>query len=217
MMKNSTIPKRLRWTLFISVFMLCFIALICGCSPYTLLNSTVYNHTDVAAFNTFRIARPKGGRLPPHMTMIDYQNIANAIRTQLEMRGFKEDPDSPILINFGLTIKKVIETAPAAPPMPPGYYSPGYWNGFGPWRNYWISPRQVYLQNYYQNAEIITGIQREGVLTIDMVDHQDMQYVWSASVESVLTAGNTQIRNQSSINQLVALAFSKFPVPIKNP
>ena len=195
----------------------CFIAMFCACSPYTLLNSTVYNDTDIARFTTYRIARPKSGKLPPHMTMIDYQNIANAIRTQMDLRGFTEDADSPILINFGLTIKKTIETAPLLPPPPPGFYSPGYWNGFGPWRNYWISPRQAYLQNYYQNAEVITGIQREGVLTIDMVDHQDLQYVWSASVESILTAGNTQIRNQSSIDKIVALAFSKFPVPIPKP
>lgn len=185
--------------------------LLTGCSPYTLLNSTTYNNADIRQFTTFRIAKPKGGRLPPHMTMIDYQNISSAIRTQLELRGLKEDPVSPILVNFGLTIKTTIETEPA---IPPGFYSPGYWNGFGPWRNYWITPRQAYLQNYYQNAEIITGIEKNGVLTIDMVDTQDLQYVWSASVESVLTAGDTQIRNQSSINQIVALAFSKYPIPL---
>ncbi len=182
-----------------------------SCSPYTLLNSTTYNNADIRQFTTFRIAKPKGGRLPPHMTMIDYQNIANAIRTQLELRGLREDPASPILVNFGLTIKTTIETEPA---IPPGFYSPGYWNGFGPWRNYWITPRQAYLQNYYQNAEIITGIEKNGVLTIDLVDTKDLQYVWSASVESVLTPGDTQIRNQSSVNQIVALAFSKYPIPL---
>jgi hypothetical protein len=199
-----------------TVLTLCVGGLIlCGlaesCSPYTLLNSTTYNNADIRQFTTFQIARPKGGRLPPHMTMIDYQNISNAIRTQLELRGLQEDPKSPILVNFGLTVKTTIETEPA---IPPGFYSPGYWNGFGPWRNYWITPRQAYLQNYYQNAEIITGIEKNGVLTIDMVDTKDLQYVWSASVESVLTAGDTQIRNQSSINQIVALAFSKFPIPL---
>lgn len=182
-----------------------------ACSPYTLLNSTTYNNADIRAFTTFRIARPKGGRLPPHMTMVDYQNIANAIRVQLEGRGWREDPSSPILVNFGLTIKTTIETEPA---IPPGFYSPSYWYGFGPWRNYWISPRQAYLQNYYQNAEIITGIEKNGVLTIDIVDTQDLQYVWSASVESILTAGDTQIRNQSSVQKIVAVAFSKFPVPL---
>jgi hypothetical protein len=185
--------------------------LLTGCSPYTLLNSTTYNNADIRDFTTFRIAKPKGGRLPPHMSMIDYQNISNAIRTQLELRGLREDPESPILVNFGLTIKTTLETEPA---IPPGFYSPGYWNGFGPWRNYWITPRQAYLQNYYQNAEIITGIERNGVLTIDMVDTKDLQYVWSASVESVLTPGNTQLRNQASIQQIVALAFSKYPIPL---
>ena len=75
-------------------------------------------------------------------------------------------------------------------------------------------PRSMYLQNYYQNAEIITGIQKEGVLTIDIVDLQSKSYVWSAAVESVLTDGNQQFREQQSIQQIVQLAFSKFPIPL---
>ncbi len=140
-----------------------------GCSPYTLLNSTVYNNADVQMFKTFRIATPQEDMLPPKMSMTDYYNIANAIRQQLTERGFTEAPNSPIMINFGLTVQNSIQTEPA---LPPGYW-PGYWNGWGGWRSYWISPRSMYLQNYYQNAELITGIQKEGVLTIDMVDIQD--------------------------------------------
>lgn len=196
----------MRKLIFLLVVLAGFIAW--GCSPYTLLNSTVYNNSDVAKFRTFKIATPQNDQLPPKMTMTDYYNIANAIRQQLIARGFTEAPDSPLLVNFGLTVETNIQTEPA---LPAGYW-PGYWGGFGGWRSYWISPRSMYLQNYYQNAELITGIQKEGVLTIDIVDVPNHSYVWSASVGSVLTPGNKEIRNNDAIIQIVTLAFKKFPV-----
>ena len=82
-----------------------------GCSPYTLMNSTVYNNSDIAAFRTFKIATPENDQLPPKMTMTDYYNIANAIRQQLTARGFTESPDSPLLVNFGLTVETNIQTS----------------------------------------------------------------------------------------------------------
>ena len=195
--------------LFFSLIVI-FGVIIYGCSHYTLLNNTVYNNADISSIRTFRIATAQLDQLPPKMTMPDYYNISNAIRQQLIARGYTETNESPILINFGLTIQTSIQTEPA---LPPGYY-PGYWNGFGGWQNYWVYPRSLYLQNYYQNAELITGIQKEGVLTIDMVDTDSHSYVWSASVESILTPGNTQIRNNSAIQEIVALAFKKLPIPL---
>lgn len=178
------------------------------CSPYTLLDSTVYNGANVSAVKTFRIAEPEKGQLPPSMTMTDYENIADAIRQQLIMRGYTEQDDSPILVNFGVTFQNNIQTKPA---VPPGYW-PGYWGGFGGWSSYWMYPRYMYFQNYYQNAELITGIQKEGVLTIDMVDIPEKSYMWSASVSSVLTPSKKQFRDKQDLSEIVALAFKKFPV-----
>lgn len=193
---------------FVLVALAAFV--VWGCSPYTLMNSTVYNNADISSFRTFKIATPENDQLPPKMTMTDYYNIANAIRQQLTARGFTESADSPLLVNFGLTVETNIQTEPA---LPPGYW-PGYWNGFGGWRSYWIYPRNLYLQSYYQNAELITGIQKEGVLTIDIVDVANHSYVWSASVGSILTPGNQEIRNNAAVEQIVTLAFKKFPVPL---
>lgn len=183
-----------------------------GCSPYTLLNSTVYNNADISEIRTFTIATAQEDQMPPKMTMTDYYNISNAIRQQLVARGYTEDPNSPLLVNFGLTVQTSIQTEPA---IPPGYgYGPGYWGGWGGWRSYWITPRSMYLQNYYQNAELITGIQKEGVLTIDIVDTKQQSYVWSASVSSILTPGNKEIRDNAAVQQIVELAFKKYPVPL---
>ena len=96
--------------------MIALFAILAGCSPYSLVNSDVYNGANLRSFTTFRIVTPQEGKLPPGMTMVTYYNIAAAVREQMVERGYTEDPESPLLINLGLTVKKEIATEPAIPP-----------------------------------------------------------------------------------------------------
>lgn len=183
-----------------------------SCSPYTLVNSETYNDANLASYKTFRIVTPDSEhKLPPGMEMVTYYNIAAAIREQMVERGFVESPTSPLLINIGLTVKREIETAPAypagmpmTPPPPPG-----------PFRPYWMYPRWNYFTPaYYANAQVITGIYKEGVLTMDFVNIDTMTPLYSASVATIINQGNGQFRNLSGIAQAVQTLFSKFPVPL---
>ncbi len=142
--------------------------------------------------------------------MVTYYNIAAAIREQMIMRGYTESPTSPLLINIGLTVHREIETEPA---IPPGYspYAGPYYNGYYP---YFMYPRYNYWANYYSNARIITGIYKEGVLTMDMVNIRKKLPLYSSSVATILENGNTQFRNLEGIAEAVHTLFSKFPVPL---
>lgn len=181
-----------------------------GCSPFTLVNSETYNDADLASYKTFHIVTPADGQLPPGMQLVTYYNIAAAIREQMIMRGYSEDPNSSLLVNIGLTVHREIETEPA---LPPGYfpYSGPYYNGMYP---YFMYPRSLYWQSYYANAKVITGIYKEGVLTMDMVNIQEKLPLFSASVATILENGNAQFRDLSGIAEAVETLFSKFPVPI---
>lgn len=193
--------------------MIALFAILAGCSPYSLVNSDVYNGANLRSFTTFRIVTPQEGKLPPGMTMVTYYNIAAAVREQMVERGYTEDPDSPLLINLGLTVKKEIATEPAIPPGAYPYGGP-YYNGIGPWFMY---PRGYYwpdYYNYYSNAQLITGIYREGVLTMDMVDIADKVAVYSSSVATILDNGDTQFRNLEGIAEAVKTLFSQFPVKV---
>lgn len=189
-----------------------------SCSPYTLVDSETYNDADLADYKTFRIVTPDSDHgLPPGMEMVTYYNIAAAVREQMVMRGFKEDPSSPLLINLALTVQKEIQTAPAypagAPLVPPVYgpYGP-YYRGYAP---YWMYPRwNYYPAGYYNNARVITGIYKEGVLTMDFVNIDTKTPLYSASVASIINQGSGQYRNLSGIAEAVATLFSKFPVPV---
>ena len=187
-----------------------FALILTACSPFSLVNSETYNDANLSDYNTFRIVSPADGELPPGMQMVTYYNIAAAIREQMIMRGYTESPTSPLLINIGLTVHREIETEPA---IPPGYspYAGPYYNGYYP---YFMYPRYNYWANYYSNARIITGIYKEGVLTMDMVNIRKKLPLYSSSVATILENGNTQFRNLECIAEAVHTLFSKFPVPL---
>lgn len=187
-----------------------FALILTACSPFSLVNSETYNDANLSEYSTFRIVSPADGELPPGMQMVTYYNIAAAIREQMIMRGYTESPNSPLLINIGLTVHREIETEPA---IPPGYspYAGPYYNGYYP---FFMYPRYNYWANYYSNAQVITGIYKEGVLTMDMVNIKKKLPLYSSSVATILENGNTQFRNLEGIAEAVHTLFSKFPVPL---
>lgn len=184
--------------------------LFVGCSPFTLVNSETYNNADLADYSTFRIVTPDEGRMIPGMKSVTYYNIAAAIREQMLERGYTEDPNSPLLINIGLTVHREIATEPA---IPPGYtpYAGPYFNGYYP---FFMYPRNLYWNSYYSNAQVITGIYKEGVLTMDMVNIDTKTPLYSASVSTILENGQSQFRDLKGIAEAVNTLFSRFPVPV---
>lgn len=186
------------------------VATLAACSPYALVNSETYNDADLADYHTFKIVSPADGSLPPGMEMVTYDNIVAAIREQLVERGFVEDPTSPLLVNIGLTVHREFATEPLL--LPGAYYPYGgpFYNGFYP---YFMYPRSFYY-NYYSNAQVITGVYREGVLTMDFVNMAEKKPLYSASVATILNNGKGQFRNLKGIAEAVETLFSKFPVPV---
>lgn len=182
-----------------------------SCSPFALVNSEVYNDADLSQYHTFRIVTPDEGSLPHGMQMVTYYNIAAAIRQQMVERGFTENPNSNLLINIAVTTQREISTEPVMQPA-------GYFPYYGPYYPYYVYPRAYYGpywipgSAYYSNARVITGIYKEGVLTMDMVDLKKKLPLYSASVSTIINNGNGQYRNLKSIAEAVETLFSRFPV-----
>lgn len=218
-----------------------FTALV-GCSSYTLTNSESYVGANLSSFHTFRIVTPNDGDLPPGMSMVSYYNIAAAIREQMVERGFSEDPNSPLLVNIGLTVKKeqvevpytqTIQTGPSVPPPPmpvpaprplprpvrPGM-APGAHPGPGPAVHgmvpVFMYPRPYYMPNYTTVTQYVPSIYKEGVLTMDLVDIDKEEPVYTASVATILDNGDSELQTLSGITKAVSVLFSKFPIPVRN-
>ncbi len=206
-----------------------------GCSSYTLINNESYVGANLSSYHTFRLVTPQDGSLPPGMSMVSYYNIAAAIREQLTERGFTEDPNSPLLVNIGLTVKKelvnepytqTVQTGPAVPPPPvyvpaprPLPVRPGVAPGPGPAVNgvvpVFIYPRAYYWPNYTTVTQWVPTIYKEGVLTMDLVDISQEHPVYTASVATILDNGDSQLQTLSGITKAVQVLFSKFPIPIQ--
>lgn len=190
--------------------LLILVLALTGCSPFALVNSETYNNADLASYSTFRIITPAEGRMAPGMEAVTYYNIAAAIREQMLERGFTESPESPLLINIGITTRREIQTEP----LYDNYYP---WYGPAPDPAYY--PFFMYPRQYYwpaaANAQVITGIYKEGVLTMDMVNIDRKLPLYSASVATILNgSGQAQFRNLTGISEAVNTLFSKFPVPL---
>ena len=210
-----------------------------GCSSYTLTNSESYVGGNLSDFHTFRIVTPQDGDLPPGMSMVSYYNIAAAVRDQLTQRGFTEDPNSSMLVNIGLTVKKelvnepytqTVQTGPSVPPPPvpgpmprplPRPQRPGVspHPGPGPAMNgmvpVFMYPRAYYWPNYTTVTQWVPTIYKEGVLTMDLVDIADEKPLYTASVATILDNGDSQLQTLSGITKAVDVLFSKFPIPIQ--
>lgn len=206
-----------------------------GCSTYTLTNSESYVGSDLSSFHTFRLVSPRDGELPPGMSMVSYYNIAAAIREQMVERGFTEDPNSPLLVNIGLTVKKqlvnvpvtqTVQTGPSVPPpvgpIPaplPRPIRPGIVPGHGPVMNgvtpVFMYPRYYYWPHYTTITQWVPSIYKEGVLTMDLVNIDKEEPVYTASVATILDNGDSELQTLSGIVKAVQVLFSKFPIPIQ--
>ncbi len=187
-----------------------------SCSPFTLVNSETFNNADLASYKTFHIVTPDQGKMIPGMQMVTYYNIAAAIRQQMVIRGYTEDPQSPLLINIGLTVHREIDTEPASWVYGPAYrpYWGPAWGGYAP---FYMYPYSYYWPQPDPNAQVITGIYREGVLTMDLVNLPEKLPLYTASVATILNNGEGQsaeFRNLQGINEAVQTLFSRFPVPV---
>lgn len=184
--------------------------LVSACSPYTLVNSESFNSADLRQFHTFRIVTPDMGSLPPGMEQVTYYNIAAAIRQEFLMRGFTEDPQSPLLVNIAVTTHRELQTEPLI--------QPGYFPYYGNYYPYYMWPRYnygpYYNPAYYSNAQVITGIYKEGVLTMDLVDYPNKIPLYTASVATIINGGGNGYQELKGISEAVATLFSKFPVPL---
>lgn len=184
--------------------------LLNACSPYSLVNTETYQNADLASYSTFRIITPSEGKIPPGMQLVTYYNIAAAIREQMLERGYTESPDSPLLINIGLTVNRGIVTEPIGNLYYP--YGPGPGPAFAP---FFMYPRAYYWPPINPNTQVVTGIYREGVLTMDMVNIDRKVPLYTSSVATVLSSGQGNgFQTLKGIAEAVQTLFSKFPVPM---
>ena len=110
---------------------------------------------------------------------------------------------------------QLVNPRPTPPSAPSHFFN---YNGPGPVPAavpYFMMPRSYYWgAGIYPGTQVVTGVYKEGVLTMDIVDVSTMKALYSASVATILENGDAQFRNLKGITEAVQTLFSKFPVPL---
>ncbi|MEG1585439.1 MAG: DUF4136 domain-containing protein [Bacteroidales bacterium] len=174
-----------------------FMALIAftACSTFSVLDSRVYNNADLANYHTFAIAQPEQSNFPAGMTMRDFDALATSIRTQMIRRGYKESANPDLLVYIGITVVDRVQTKEAIPPATP----------------YYFGRRAAWLRNYYSDAKLITGVDKEGTVSVDIVDVKNQQVAYAGAVGSVMDR-QQHIRDLDELNKAMDALFKNYPI-----
>lgn len=176
---------------------------VSSCGTYTLKQSEVLNDANMASYKTFMIEPADGSTIPSYLSMNDVNNIYRSISKQLYDRGYSSVETNPDMIVYvAMSVQQVIQTKDF---IPPG-------SDFG-YR--YFSPRGAYLSNYYDDAQVITGISKEGVLMVDILDARRGVHVFCSEVSSSAQDDVVNIKDLSKLDEAATVLFSKFPVPSK--
>ncbi len=172
----------------------------CSTSSYTLLNSNQYPGKDVKAYKTFSVLPYDQLKLPPQISIYDVQNIQRAVANELSIRGYKEDQSGKgdMLVITTLYAKTDVTTKDAIP----------NWAPVRP-----MGPTASMYRSYYDDAQIIDNVSKDGVLAVDLIDAKANAIIWDGAVSSVIDNVEKNIKDPVEINKACDKLFSKFPIP----
>lgn len=173
---------------------------VAGCATAPNVNVRQDSATDFSRFQTFGFLEPLGTDRQGYQTIVS-QTLRQAATREMQVRGFRYDPQSPqLLINFGADLNDRMRVNTATRPASAGMHRSPFNH-----RGSFYSPWPMYTQ-----TTTVTQYQ-EGAIRIDVVDASRRQLVWESVVSSRMTNSN---RNDvpAALNEAVNLAFAQFPV-----
>jgi hypothetical protein len=172
-------------------FALVLLGLVYACSTGPKLRSDYDPSADFSQYKTFGFVRMTGTDQAQYQTLIT-QHFKNALREQMESRGYQYTESQPdLLVNFNAKLSEKMQVT--SQPSMGMYY--GY-RGYGAWGNY----------GSYTEVRQYT----EGTVNVDLVDAKKSQLVWEGvAVGTVRDTDRDQIGQR--IANVVALIMEQYP------
>jgi hypothetical protein len=189
----------MRTTRLANLFTLIGVLLVCaGCASGPKVRSNSDPQANLAGYQTFGFVEPFGTDRAGYSTIVSGQ-LKNAVRRELETRGYKYAQDKPQLLvnsNAKLNDKLKVDSVPAAGVgvgIGRGYY--GYRGGFySAWPAY-----ETRVDEY-----------TEGTLNVDIVDGAQKRLIWEG-VAVGRVSEKTRENLGPAIDSTVKEIFVKFP------
>ena len=168
---------------------------LAGCVTGPYIQADFDRSVDFTAYKTFAFVSPLGTDRNGYQTIIS-QHLKAATSREMEARGLRLDETMPqLLVNFNANLSekmRVVNTAPAG-----SYYDYRY-GAYSSWSRY---PYDQYVTYYH-----------EGTLNIDVIDAAKKQLIWESTAVDTVTQ-KTLNNIQPALDEAVAAAFEKYPVP----
>jgi hypothetical protein len=181
----------------ILLFALVLLLTACASSGPTITSETRAG-VDISKYKTYGWFSPLATDNAGYSSIIS-SNFKAAIQNEMSARGYVYDANSPqLLININATSQERADVS-STPSMSVGYY--GYRGGFG-----YGMGMPIY------GADVQTTYYKVGTVTIDVVDAQQKELIWTGTLEGVLNKKameNPSAAIQSAVNQI----FAKYPIP----
>ncbi|WP_019989628.1 DUF4136 domain-containing protein [Rudanella lutea] len=164
--------------------------LISACSPYRVIRNQADKGASWSAYKTFAFIDTAGIARTPRPTYgAAMEQIKQAVKAQLQSRGYQLTTDNPdLLVNLGAVVQEKTQTRQTTIREAPVY--------MGQRRYSWRS------------QEVPVSTYEEGTVNLHIVDAQKNALVWDVAVSSVLTRRSL---SAEQIEQAVAKVFGKFP------
>lgn len=175
-----------------------------GCSSGPQVRAVSDQTADFSQYRTFGFASPLGTDQGGYQSVVS-QNLKAATRRQLEARGLRYDANNPqLVVNFNAKLADKLKTSTTS--QPTTTLGVGYGRGYYGYRGGMYSTWPL-----YQDQTTVTQY-KEGTLNIDVADTGKKQLVWEGVVVGTVTQ-KTFDNIETTIDNAVAAAFAKFPVP----
>jgi hypothetical protein len=166
----------------------------CASTPKPTVRSDVAPGVNFTQFKTWGFLTPDSAQ-QHGVESLTVLHIQNAVRAQMEQRGFSYAMDNPdLLVNFDVTTR---DTPAAKPRTSVGLsYGLNSWGGSG---------FGIGLGTSFSGKKQV----REGTLINDVVGRTQNQLLWSGTIEGQIPADQP---TQTVVGNAVDQVFSKFPV-----
>ncbi|WNJ19192.1 DUF4136 domain-containing protein [Pontibacter sp. G13] len=174
----------------LSLMIFCLaVVFMTSCTGYTV-STDIDKQADFTQFRTYKFRSIDSNVKNGAFTDISQRRILDAIRSEMNSRGYKEvesGEDLDIVVFVAVQNKTEVSTTPY--PTPGYYYGPFWYNG---WYTY-----DTNVYNY-----------QEGTLFIDLVDSGKQQLVWQGTATKAI---DKKDRSEEKIDKIVGAIYSKYP------
>lgn len=180
-------------------FVVTWALILSGCTSAPRIHSIYEQGVDFNEYETFSFLQSLEPQGEEYLTLSD-RYLRDAIRAELQARGFREAEDSDLLVGYNVSTKEKL-SATSYPSTSIGYY--GYRGRYG------------YTYGLGYGTETRVNQYTEGTLNIDVVDRAQKQLIWEGVAVGRLD--DTPSKNlKAEVYEVVSAVFEEFPVAEKS-